>query len=80
MSDGGLTHFVHANKPEGAPTHCLDGCPHEKSCPYFAPKLYLTQITDVSWPTTAVSICCFAMDYMYLHMKTGSQMRKSARK
>ena len=55
MSDGGLTHFVHANKPEGAPTHCLDGCPHEKSCPYFAPKLYLTQITDVSWPTTAVT-------------------------
>ena len=55
MSDGGLTHFVHANKPEGPPTHCLDGCPHEKSCPYFAPKLYLTQITDVSWPTTAVT-------------------------
>lgn len=55
MSDGGLTHFVEANKPEGAPKYCLDGCPHEKACPYFAPKLYLTQMVDVSWPTIAVT-------------------------
>lgn len=55
MSDGGLTHFVLDNRPDGAPMHCLDGCPHEHSCPYFAPKLYLKEMNTVNWPTTAVT-------------------------
>lgn len=55
MSDGGLTHFVLDNRPDGAPMHCLDGCPHERSCPYFAPKLYLKEMNTVNWPTTAVT-------------------------
>lgn len=55
VSEGGLTHFTQKNKPEGAPEYCLDGCPEEKSCPYFAPKLYLTEMNKVSWPTSIIS-------------------------
>lgn len=55
VSEGGLTHFTQKNKPEGAPKYCLDGCPEEKSCPYFAPKLYLTEMNNVYWPTSIIS-------------------------
>lgn len=56
VSEGGLKHFREENAPEGAPAYCLDGCPHEKKCPHFAPALYLKQITAVGWPTTTVSV------------------------
>ncbi|NMA82523.1 MAG: Gfo/Idh/MocA family oxidoreductase [Epulopiscium sp.] len=55
MSEGSLKHFREENAPEGAPEFCLDGCPHEKTCPYFAPRLYLKQITQVGWPTQSIS-------------------------
>lgn len=55
VSEGGLTHFTEKNKPEGAPKYCLDGCPEEKSCPYFAPKLYLAEMNKVFWPTSSIS-------------------------
>ncbi len=41
QSFGSLTHFVRKNAPEGSPERCLDGCPHENTCPYNAKKLYL---------------------------------------
>ncbi|KRE70435.1 Gfo/Idh/MocA family protein [Paenibacillus sp. Soil750] len=40
-SFGSLMHFNAANAPEGAPDRCLDGCPAEASCQYFAPRYYL---------------------------------------
>ncbi|WNR42723.1 Gfo/Idh/MocA family protein [Paenibacillus roseipurpureus] len=40
-SFGSLTHFRSESAPEGAPLYCLDGCPVEKECPYYAPKMYL---------------------------------------
>ncbi len=40
-SQGGLTHFRPENAPEGAPQRCLDGCPVEKTCPYYSGGLYL---------------------------------------
>lgn len=52
-SFGSLTHFKKENAPEGSPDRCLDGCPAEKECPYFAPNLYLTE--DTGWPTSAIS-------------------------
>lgn len=55
VSEGALTYFTEKNKPQGAPAYCLDGCPHEKNCPYFAPKQYLSQINAVGWPTTIIS-------------------------
>jgi len=33
--------LCHANKPEAAPLHCIEGCPHAASCPYDAVALYL---------------------------------------
>jgi predicted dehydrogenase len=40
-SFGSLSHFRAANKPEGAPKRCLDGCP-ASDCPYHAADIYLT--------------------------------------
>ncbi len=47
-SFGSLRHFTADNAPAGAPERCLDGCPHSETCPYYAPKIYLTGKTD--WP------------------------------
>jgi predicted dehydrogenase len=40
-SFGALTYFNSKNAPEGAPLRCLDGCPVQDECPYYAPKMYL---------------------------------------
>ncbi|HYF52390.1 MAG TPA: Gfo/Idh/MocA family oxidoreductase [Planctomycetota bacterium] len=39
-SFGELTYFRRENAPEGAPEHCIDGCPAEASCPYSTNKVY----------------------------------------
>ncbi|MEG2207436.1 MAG: Gfo/Idh/MocA family oxidoreductase, partial [Clostridia bacterium] len=52
-SFGGLTYFKKENAPAGAPMRCTDGCPHAADCPFYAPKLYLTEKT--SWPTSVIS-------------------------
>ncbi len=52
-SFGSLMHFREENAPAGAPDRCLDGCPVDVECPYYAPKQYLTD--DVSWPTSVIS-------------------------
>ena len=52
-SFGSLSHFKKENAPVGAPERCLQGCPSEKECPYYAPKIYLTDKT--SWPTSVIS-------------------------
>lgn len=52
-SFGSLTHFKSENAPEGAPKRCLDGCPAENECPYYAPKTYLTENTG--WPASVIS-------------------------
>lgn len=53
-SFGSLTHFRSENAPDGAPDRCLDGCPAEAACPYYAPRLYLTPSTD--WPASVISV------------------------
>ncbi len=35
-SFGSLSHFTAAHAPQGAPARCVDGCPHERTCPYSA--------------------------------------------
>lgn len=52
-SFGTLSHFKAENAPAGAPHRCLDGCPAEVECPYYAPKLYLTG--NKGWPVSVVS-------------------------
>jgi predicted dehydrogenase len=53
-SFGSLTHFRAENAPDGAPERCTDGCPAEKTCPHFAPAVYLTGNTR--WPTSVISV------------------------
>ena len=52
-SFGSLTHFKKENAPEGASEKCLDGCPAEKECPYYAPRVYLN--LGIGWLTSAAS-------------------------
>jgi len=56
MSEGNQLHFKAANAPEGAPVFCLDGCPQETACPYFAPPIYLKQMDGTSWPADSISL------------------------
>lgn len=52
-SFGSLTHFKEKNAPAGAPKRCLDGCPAENTCPFYAPRQYLT--ANTGWPTSVIS-------------------------
>ena len=56
MSEGNRVHFRAENAPEGAPDFCLQNCPHAETCPHFAPRLYLTQFENATWPAASVSI------------------------
>lgn len=43
-SFGSLAHFNAAHAPEGAPARCTDGCKHQNTCPYYAPRFYLHHV------------------------------------
>jgi len=51
-SFGDLRLFKRENMPENATERCTDGCPHSETCPYFAPRYYLTQVRggNTGWP------------------------------
>jgi predicted dehydrogenase len=53
-SFGSLLHFRPDRAPAGAPLRCTDGCPAAGSCPYYAPRIYLTD--DLGWPTSTISV------------------------
>ncbi|MHA1148206.1 MAG: Gfo/Idh/MocA family protein [Promethearchaeota archaeon] len=40
-SYGNLMHFKKENMPEGAPKYCVEGCPAQDSCLYYAPRIYI---------------------------------------
>lgn len=40
-SFGNLKHFKRENAPENAPNFCIEGCPIENSCLYYAPRIYI---------------------------------------
>ncbi|QJD87729.1 Gfo/Idh/MocA family protein [Cohnella herbarum] len=52
-SFGSLSHFKADQAPPGAPKRCLDGCPVAVECPYYAPKIYLTDTPG--WKDRAMS-------------------------
>lgn len=52
-SFGALNEFRPDRAPAGAPNRCTDGCPVEKTCPYFAPAMYMGDNTD--WPVSVIS-------------------------
>lgn len=66
-SFGELTHFTSKNAPEGAPKYCMDGCPKQDTCPYFAPKVY-THAPD--WMRLAVAND-LSDESMLKHLKSG---------
>jgi predicted dehydrogenase len=45
-SYGSLTHFTHDAIDVAVPDRCTDGCPIEATCPYFAPRVYLTRFRE----------------------------------
>ena len=54
QSFGSLRHFNAAHAPLGAPERCLDGCPHEKTCPYSASALYM-DMNRTGWPVDVIT-------------------------
>ena len=54
QSFGSLRHFRAEHAPPGAPERCLDGCPHEKACPYYAPRLYM-DMNRTGWPVDVIT-------------------------
>ena len=46
QSFGSLFYFKRENAPEGSPEYCIEGCPHQDTCPYNAVKLYLEESND----------------------------------
>jgi hypothetical protein len=52
-SFGSLLHFTSINSPKNSPDYCVDGCPIENTCLYYAPRIYvdivpITQILEKS--------------------------------
>jgi len=40
-SFGSLIHFNSVNAPKNAPKYCVEGCPIEDTCLYYAPRIYI---------------------------------------
>jgi len=40
-SFGGLKHFRASNAPKDSPNYCVEGCPKESTCLYYAPRIYI---------------------------------------
>ncbi|MFW9937674.1 MAG: Gfo/Idh/MocA family protein [Candidatus Thorarchaeota archaeon] len=40
-SFGNLSQFKRENAPKGAPDYCIEGCPIENECLYYAPRIYI---------------------------------------
>lgn len=38
---GELTHYREKNAPKDSPDYCMDGCPHQDTCLFYAPSVYL---------------------------------------
>lgn len=53
-STGSLAHFRAENAPDGAPLHCVDGCPVADSCAFFAPRYYVEAMAQTSGPPVSL--------------------------
>jgi predicted dehydrogenase len=53
-SFGSLTLFRPNRVGPEIPERCTDGCPIEQECPFYAPRLYLTEYTG--WPVSVISL------------------------
>lgn len=52
-SYGHLSYFRPENAPEGAPKRCIEGCPVQDTCVYYAPNTYM--IENGGWKAEAAS-------------------------
>ncbi|MBQ9783542.1 MAG: Gfo/Idh/MocA family oxidoreductase [Clostridia bacterium] len=73
QSFGSLTYFRPENAPEGAPERCLDGCPHEDTCPYHVEKVYRN--TTRSFAKTAVGKFEFTQEELTEALRTNAYGR-----
>lgn len=53
-SFGSLTLFRPDRVGPEIPERCTDGCPIEDGCPFYAPRIYLTEYTG--WPVSVISL------------------------
>lgn len=69
-SFGALSYFKPENAPAGAPKYCIEGCPHESTCPYSAVKLYLHS-QDQHWFAGHAGFLEMTHDEQLQALKTG---------
>jgi len=72
-SVGSLRHFRPENAPPGAPRRCLDGCPAEKTCPYYAPFVYLDLVP--LWRSFAETASGFPRWAMQVNLRSPGLIR-----
>ncbi len=53
-SVGSRKMFIKENAPPGATRRCMDGCPAQSACPFYAPAMYLTP--EPRWPANVPSV------------------------
>jgi predicted dehydrogenase len=55
MSNGSLSHFGPQHVNADIPERCTDGCPIERECPYYAPRIYIEN-NPGDWARDPVSL------------------------
>jgi predicted dehydrogenase len=55
MSSGSLTHFRPGHVSPDIPERCTDGCPIERECPYYAPRIYIER-NPGNWARDPISL------------------------
>jgi predicted dehydrogenase len=56
FSSGSLRHYRSENAQPDYPERCTDGCPIEAECPYYAPRLYLSEASPSRVFAQAVAV------------------------
>ncbi len=52
LSSFGMRSHFRRETMDGVPGHCLDGCPHQETCLYYAPKVYLNAGDWMKFPVS----------------------------
>ena len=69
-SFGSLKFFRPENAPPDAPPFCMDGCPHEPTCPYSALRIY-QQFRETHWFARHAKLLERSQDEQLQALRTG---------
>jgi len=52
VSSFGELSYFRKESMDGVPNYCMDGCPHQQTCLYYAPKVYLNAADWMKFPVS----------------------------